>query len=1017
LTKYFIEHPKLSNLLLIFIVFAGIISMRSLPRQDMPNIDFNIMMVYTFYPGASPEDVEINVTDPIEDELENVDGIDEMSSFSIEGMSYIVLKLDPDSYEVSQIKDDIRSAIDRVANLPIEVEDRPLIKELKSTDFPVLEVAIVGDMTKEAFLRKITKDLESEIKTIGDVGSVEKIGYRKREVKILCDAKKMQQNYVSFADVLAAIKSHNVKLSGGTLESFVDEKKIVTFSEFENPLDVGKVILRSNFSGKHIEISNVAEIKDSYKKRDIFCRTNAINSINLIVKRRGTSDVINLSNDIDKVVSKYKDRFKDYGIDIIKVVDYSYYTRSLLKIVTKNALIGFVLVVFALFAFLNFHSAFWVGISIPISVFAAYICLPFFGITTDQVTLITMIVVLGMLVDDAIVIAENINRHQEEGMDYKEAALVGTREVFLPVTATISTTILCFIPIYFMKGILGKFIVAIPTVVILTLCMSLFESITMLPYHLSRKKMSKVRKNRWLDWLRSHYEGWLRSCLRHRFLTLFTFFLVFVLSIAFFIKKSRFDLFPTENFDLFYITMETPLGNSLEETAKKVQKIEDVVSRIPQNLMMGFKTIVGDHRTDEAASDPTLHANWALITVFLHPSSERDKRSEDIILELKEEMKDFTGFDKLEVRELQDGPPVGEPITIRLVSDDFKLCETYEQKIIKFLKNMKGVFALETTNREGKEEIRLRLNYKLMAQSGITAVDLAGVIRVAYDGRVATTIRRDGEEIDFRVKLQDDQRGNIDVLKELQVPNMENRLIKVEHIAKFEYGVAKETITHFKGKKAVIITGKVEEKSITSGEANKRVREMFEKEIKAIPGLDILFGGEEKETMESMQNFYVAFACGILGIYFILVLLLNSFFQPFLIMSAIPFGVVGVLVAFYIHGLPLSFIGMIGSLGMMGVVVNDSLVMVTYLNSLRKKHDKVDTALIIEGAKTRLRPVLLTTITTVLGLLPTVYGWGGTEPFLIPMVLAMSWGLAFATVITLVLIPTLYTFSRRGFSY
>ena len=1013
--KYFVERRKLCNLIIAFMVIAGAMSIYSLPRQDMPNVSFNIITVATFYPGASPADVEINVTDLIEDELEEVDGIDEMTSFSAEGMSFIFLQLDPDTNNTLPIKDDIRAAVDRVTNLPDQVEDRPLVKEIKSTDFPIQEVAIMGDGTQETLIREIAKDMEAEIKTVGKVGAIDKVGYRKREVKILADIAKMKDSHVSFAELINAIKAHNVKQSGGTLESFVDEKKIVTLSEFENLEDVSDVIIRSNFSGKHVQVKDVAIVDVAYEKPLIVNRTNGKNSLNLIVKRRGTTDVIDLSKEIDAVVKSFQDNYKAQGIEIVKVVDYTYYTNSLLKIVRNNAFIGFVLVIIALFLFLNFHTALWVGLGIPLSILGAYIFFPLFGITTNQITLITLIMVLGMLVDDAIVIAENINRHQEDGMDFKEAAIVGTKEVAKPVLTTILTTIICFAPIYFMSGILGSFIVAIPTIVILTLGMSLFESTTLLPCHLSyRKSVKQSAQQKFMNKLKERYGVLLETFLHHRVITVIVFFAVAIVVGYGFTKVSKFDLFPTEDFDLFYIVMETEEGTSLEEMSHRVAEVDQVVHEIPSDLMISYKTMVGEHRTDEAASDPALHSNWALITIFLHPASQRDIRSEELIEDLKVKFKDVEKkFTKFDVREMKDGPPVGAAITVNLVSDKFDLCEKFEKEIMSYLKEQKGVYDLDTTNREGKKEIQIKLNYDYMARVGITAIDVANAIRVAYDGLVATRVRRGGEEIDFRVKLTENQRQDVAILKRIQILNNQNALIDIGAFAHFEEGVTEQTITHFDGKKAVTIKGEVDTDIITAAAINQKIKDKFASKISKTPGISMIFGGQEKQTMESMKNFVMAFCVGMIGIYFILVLLLNSYSQPFLIMIAIPFGFVGVLVAFAIHGLPFSFIGLIGTLGLIGVVVNDSLVMTTYLNDLRDKYKRVDIAMIVEGAKTRLRPVLLTTITTVLGLLPTAYGFGGSEPFLVPMVLAMSWGLVFATFITLILVPVLYTFSRK----
>ncbi|MCK5074674.1 MAG: efflux RND transporter permease subunit, partial [Bacteriovoracaceae bacterium] len=649
ITDFFLQRKKLTYLLMIFIIIAGIFSMISLPRQDSPNVNFNILTIRTFYPGSSPLDVEINITDLIEDELEQVDGIDEMSSFSIEGMSVIFIKIDPDFSDAERVKTDIRSAVDRVSNLPKEVKNRPIVEEMKSTDFPVLEVAIIGKNVGEDMLRKIARDMEYEIKSVSKVGTINKIGYRKKEVKILCDNREMSKRYVSFVEILRAIGARNVKLTGGTLESFADEKNIVTFSEFEDVLSVKDVIIRSNFSGEHIKVSDIAEVKLGHEKRKIISRTNGFNSINLLVKRRGTTDVIDLSKEIDKVIEKYQKTYKEKGVDIVKVVDFTYYTKSLLNIVTNNALLGFCLVLVSLFVFLNFYTAIWVAVGIPLSILAAYMFFPLFDITTNQITLITIIIVLGMLVDDAIVIAENINRHQEAGVDGYNAALIGTREVFKPVLATILTTIFCFVPMYFMKGIVGKFVFAIPTVVILILVMSFFESITLLPVHLSgRNGALSSKKEKWLNAVRTNYGRLLKFFLRHRKTTFAGFFLWAAIAGGIFGYYGKIELFPTSDFDLFYIVMELPTGTSLHETSGKVGDVEKIVATIPDKLMMGYKTVIGEHRTDEAAANPALHENWALITIYLHPAAKRDVRSEAIIEDLKEKTVALNGFTKLD---------------------------------------------------------------------------------------------------------------------------------------------------------------------------------------------------------------------------------------------------------------------------------------------------------------------------------------------------------------------------------
>lgn len=1018
ITEYFIQNKKLTMLMMIFVLLAGSLTMMITPRQDSPNVNFDIMIITTVYPGASPSDVEINVTDKLEDELEEVDGIDKINSYSVEGVSWIFVTVDPDSNNPELVKNDIKSAVDRVTDFPEAVENRPQVSELKTTDFPVLEVAVMNKgslkgIAAEQKLRAVAKELENKLKEIRDVGGVDKIGYRKQEVQINASLKKMQDNQLSFSELIGAIKNHNIMLSGGSIESATDKKKIVTYSEFIKLDDVADVIVRSNFSGKNLKVNDIATIDNTFKKQEEINRTNGQEAINLIVKRKGNSDVLRLSDELNQVVKFFSKQYAAQGIEIKVVVDFSHYTRSLLNIVTTNALLGFVLVLVSLFIFLNIHTAFWVAAGIPISILGAYALFPLFGITTNQISLITIIMVLGMLVDDAIVVAENIVRLQEEGMSIKEAAVKGLKEVIGPVAATVTTTMIAFVPMYFISGIMGKFIVAIPTVLILTLGISLLEATTLLPAHLSTKKQEGHKERAWFTKLKKVYGRWLLHLLEHKRKSLTLMILGFLITGIFFGSLGRFELFPTEDFDLFYVIMEAPAGHSLEQTDSLVKKVEEQVATIPSGLMAAYKTAVGHHRTDEAAADPALHQNWAVITVYLHPSTKRSQRSEAIIEDLKKTLAPITGFSKLEVREMQDGPPVGSAIQLQIIGDAFEQAEILEEKILDKLKTMKGVYGIESSNRPGMEEVRLLPRYDRMGTLGITSQDIASTIRMAYDGQVATSLRRNGEEVDFRVQLENSAKTDVENIKKLTILNNSGRLIELDKVVAIEKGHAKDVVEHYQGKKSIKITAKVDSKQITSHLANTQIREFVEPLLKETSAIQIEYGGEEQETMKSFESFFVAFICGIVGIFFILVILTDSYFQPLLIMVAIPFGIVGVLVAFTLHGIPMSFLGLIGTLGMIGVVVNDSLVMVTHLNSLRDIHHRMTREIIVEGAITRLRPVLLTTITTLCGLMPTVYGWGGSEPFVVPMVLAMSYGLLFATIITLFLIPLLYTFVKE----
>lgn len=1010
--QFFLQKKVLVNLITIFIVASGLMLATNINRATYPDVEFDVMVIKTSYPGASAEDVEVNVTKKIEDELRSVSDIDKIRSNSLENLSIIYVWVDQNSPHPDDVKEDIRRAVDRVSDLPREVDDKPQVSELQSSNVAVIEVAVSGQVD-ESILRKIAKDLEEKINEVKGVSYIERLGYRKREVKILVDKDALQKNYVSLNDVVLAVQNRNIRSSGGTLESYTNEKKIVTFSEFMDPMEVEDVIIRKNFDGKQIKVKEVADVEFTYEDYEVFPRTNKKRSINLLIRSQSGADIIDISEEIQSLVAQVRTHLPQ-GVGVDVVVDYSRYTESLLGIVQNNALIGFFLVLGVLFIFLNPYTAFWTAAGIPISFLGAILFFPLFGIDINFISLVTLVLVLGMLVDDAIVVAENISRLREKGMAPLEASLKGAQEVMWPVTATIATTIVAFFSLYFMTGVSGKFVRQIPYVVILTLTVSLLECIFILPSHVANSPAGKPKPLLWFEKVKKNYQRIIQSVVRFRVVILGGFFIFMSLAFGLLISGTiKFELFPYTDVDVVYVVAELPDGTSLEQTAKKMEEIESIVDELPASTMVNHTTTIGHHDRDVYGVTAGFRHNWAMMTIFLKPAQERDMTSERVQVILHEKFKNIKGFKKLELDKFNDGPPVGRPITISIVSNDDDIRRTYSKKVFDFLKKQPGVINLDTDDKLAKEELRLQPNYETMAKLGVTAKDVSGTIRAAYSGVVVTSMTRGGEEIDFRVQLKKDQRRNFDVLKDLQVPNQQGRLIHLDHFIEFVPSRGYESIRHYNSRRATTITGDVKSDVITSTEVNGLVVKQFSDEIATVPGLRMVLGGEEQATQESMESFGVALIYCIIAIYFILVILFDSFIQPLIIVAVVPFGLAGVIYTFMAYQMPISFFCIIGTLGLIGVMVNDALVMVSHLNDLRKKHGGLTMDLLVEGCKARLRPVILTTVTTVIGLTPTIYGFGGYEPFIIPLVLSLAGGLLFATPITLLLVPTLYSFGLK----
>jgi len=505
LFKFFIEHPKLVNLFLVLVLVMGTMSFLNLKRNSIPKVDFKMIFITTIYPGAAPEDVEINVTIPIEDELQKVTGLKDLKSYSAENVSTVFVEIDPDVKDIEEVKKDVNKAVDRVANLPKKIKDRPIVTELKSQIFPVFEVAISGDsQISELELRKYAKTLEKKISELPGVAGTKKVGYRKREVHVEVDPVKANNQYVSLSEVMGSIMARNIRLSGGTIQSLATKKKVITLSQFDDPMEVKDVIIRSAFSGQRILVSDLARVEDSFEDETKIVKANGEPCINIVVDKKETADAVRVAEAIKKLLIQHnKDLPKGVYAQVVK--DYSVYVKSLLNVVISNALVGFVLVALCLMIFLDARIAFWTALGIPFSLLVAFYFMPVYDIAVTTQSLLALIIVLGMLVDDAIVVSEHIFSYREKGLGVIEASIKGISEIFWPVCATVTTTIAAFLPVLLMGGIWGEFIRAIPIVITVTLLASLFEATFILPAHLAHTPLKTKAKPKVLLWLEDIY--------------------------------------------------------------------------------------------------------------------------------------------------------------------------------------------------------------------------------------------------------------------------------------------------------------------------------------------------------------------------------------------------------------------------------------------------------------------------------------------------------------------------------
>ena len=1007
LITFFIKRPKLVNLLVIFIFLSGFISMIHTQNKGYPDVDFGMVNVHTIYPGGSAEDIELKITNKIEESLIGISGIDFINSASIENLSIISILLE-DNADYVKVKNDIQKAVDNVQDLPTDLPSNPVITEVNNDRIPVAEVALVGKMPfKEK--RKYAESLESKLRSDSLIGKVDKVGYLKREVKVKIDAKKLQKEYVSIASIMSAIQQHNIRLSAGDLQSGKNEKTIVVRSEFETIKQVENVVIRSGFDGNRVIVSDIAQIEDGFEDPDIITRVNGKESINLILYKKEKADIIDTSRRIKTLLAEFETTIPE-GLEVKFVVDYSVDVTNLLTLVKNNAKMGLILVLLALFVFLNARVAVWTALGIPSSVLFAFALFSYFNVSLNFISLMAMIIVLGMLVDDAIVVSENIFRYREKGMDPEEAAIKGTSEVMWPVISTVLTTMVAFTPLIAMTGIMGKFMRELPIVINLILLGSLLECLFILPSHIAHAKIkkSKFSLKPYLDKLGVLYSKFVLITLHNKVKTVITFIAIFIFSIVLLATSMKFILFDSDDSTYGWVRFETPIGMSVKETAKLSAQIEKILLAMPKEEIKSFVLSAGQKTPSIASHGFDLnHGAVGNVVVHLTNMEDRKRVAKEIMAEINTQVKTLKGFTEIEAKIIEDGPPVGKPITLTLISNNNKLRSALAQLIKEFLEAQKGVFDLVDSEGTGKDRVQIRFDYDLMSRLGLMPSQVATAIRTAYEGTIVTNVRQNGEEVDYRVIMADTYRKNIDTLKTLTVENKDGKLIPLAQLIHTKETTDVLMLNHYDGDRSITIYGDVDTEIVTSLEINKAIEKEFGEYVKSQPDIRWVFGGEEKDTQESMKSLGIAMIMALIGIYFILVILFNSFTQPFLVMSSIPFTFSGIIFAFFIHNITFGFTAILGLIGLTGIVVNNSLIMISMMNN-QVAEEGWSLNVIAEAAQLRLRPILLTTATTAAGLFPTAYGLGGENAFLTPMIMAIAWGLIFATVITLFLVPSLY---------
>jgi multidrug efflux pump subunit AcrB len=697
----------------------------------------------------------------------------------------------------------------------------------------------------------------------------------------------------------------------------------------------------------------------------------------------------------------------------------SYYVKRRLNVLVNNGIMGFMLVAGCLFLTLGWRVALVTALGIPFAMFGTFIWMGYADISINLMSMFGLIMVLGMLVDDAIVVAENIYRHLEEGDSVKDSVVNGTLEVITPVAGTVLTTIVAFAPLMYMKGIMGRFMWMLPAVVIVSLIASWIECMFILPSHIYELEKNnkfhtssvKDKEGKFFKMFKAKYAATLTYVLGHRYKAVLFITIFFFASLFFAANNMKLILFPPGGVEVLTIKAEGPAGIGVQNMNERLKKIEEKVAALPDGELDTFTTKAGI--IQENPSDPftKMGSNYGIIMVYLTPFSSREREASEILDALRKDSADLDSvFTKLEFAMVKTGPPVGKAVSVAIKGDDFDVMKKISNEYKEYLVSIPGLKDVKDDYEDHKNELRVYVDEKTAAMTGITVYDIATTIRSCFEGTVATKIKKTDEEIDIRVIFPENMRRSIESIKDVKIANRSGNLIPITQVVRFDKNASGVSVIKRKDWRRLInVTADIDEnaKNVTSVSVNRMLDEKFAGIDERFPGYTVSYEGEFKDTGDSMSSLLKSFLVAVIAIYIILVWIFRSLTHPFVIIGVIPLTLVGIIWIFFFHGMPISFMATMGLVGLAGVVVNNSIVMIDFI-LVRRAQGLQPMEAAISAAPTRIRAIYLTTITTFLGLIPTAYGIGGSDPFLVPMAITLSWGLVFGTVITLYATPILY---------
>lgn len=1005
------------------IIFIAVVCWRQIGKEEMPEFAMEWIRVSVRYHGATAHDVELFITKPIEEKIKGISGIYEVSSNSSYGSSSLRFSFEPGTRHLQEKIQEVKDAVNSIV-LPKEA-DHPVFHQFRSSEKAIIDIGMylkgieILDTPSRIRLQKYALAFRNKILSQPEVSGISASGYLRPELQITTDPDKLNRSELSMNQIRQQIIRKNIRRSVGSLTD-QDESDVTILSELEDPKVLEDVIISSGFSGHNVRLRELADIHYGFEKNNQVIKIQGHEGIVFNIQKSSSTDILSAQEAVLKFTKSFRESNSDSGLEFVIMDDESYDVRNRLSLIGKNGLIGFLLILIVLFIFLDLRSGLWVAMGIPFSLAVTLIIAMTVGYTVNNMTLSAVIIVLGVVVDDAIIVAENIARRKRS--EDPDAASEAIKEVMAPIIASVLTTCAAFIPLLFFNGRFGLFVRYIPLLIFIMLFASLLESFFILPAHLSHsfnisqsfsrfylfKKISSIRDTFVLE-TENFYASILYKILHFRSFIILIFTAILILSGYVFLHKMKYVMFPREESRDFRLQVLAKEGTKKYEMARKIRSVENILLKSPYVTSVSSSIGVSRHGGQ-------VREHEASMRVEITPPSERDVSLQTLIREWTSFFEKVEGFDRISIRKGWFGSTSGSPVVIEVQENDddarAKITERLKQK----LEAMTSLKQVEIERPLLKSEYALNIRREKASRLGVNFDDIASVLRAYVEGDILYTINSGEEEIDVRLGNMTENKSSIGHLLNMKVANKNDYLIPIRDLVDVVSEKKAANISRINYKRTTTVYADMADQSeMTPLDVAERIeKNIFPLIVSDIPSANLVFRGEVEDSRKSRNDFAMSVMMVMVIIFILLVFLFDSLWKPLLIGAIIPFGLVGSILAFWGHGInQYGFFAVVGCLGMIGVVINDSIVLIDRYNSLEqlRKHDKKILFRELSAlSSTRLRAVIITTLTTVLGLFPTAYGLGGYDSMLAEMMFAMGWGLISGMLITLILVPCLYSY-------